>query len=123
MDEETKKLIENHEERIKTLEELLSSKTRIKGNRATEHERGQIREARADSKLWYKPDSTVAKLIGLVSDGFFDEPKTLSEVTVQFAAKDYHYKLSDLTLPVRQLVRRGVLRREQRKGKWAYGKI
>ena len=78
---------------------------------------------RVEKKLQYKPGSTVAKLVDLLNAGGFDTHKTLNEVAMQFAAKDYHFKLSDLTLPVRKLVRHGLLRREKISGKWAYIKV
>ena len=111
MEDEIRQRFEEIEKRMDKLEGKLVQEGKKSG------------EGKPDSKLWYKPAGTVAKLVGLVGEGFFSEPKTLSEVSVAFAAKDYHYKLSDLTLPVRQLVRHGVLRREKKNSKWAYGKI
>jgi len=114
MDDETRLRFEDNEKRITGLEAKLYGTTKApKSPHSTE----------ADSKMWYKPNGTPAKLVGLVNEKFFDTPKTLNEAVVQFEAKDYHFKLSDLTLPVRQLVRHGLLRREKKGKHWAYVKI
>ncbi|HVC58024.1 MAG TPA: hypothetical protein VND15_00940 [Candidatus Acidoferrales bacterium] len=113
MDGETKQRFEENEKRISILESMLSSAKKITANTYPNTE----------GKMWYKPGSTVGKLVGLINEGFFDTHKTLNEVTAQFATKDYHFRLSDLTLPTRQLVRHGMLRREKIKEKWAYIKI
>lgn len=58
---------------------------------------------------WYKPGGTVDKLIKLISEGFFDKPKNLTEIISELETKDYHLKASDLTLPLRRVVRKGLL--------------
>ncbi len=114
MDDEIRQRFEDNEKRIAGLEaKLYGAMQEPKSTPSTKKE----------SKVWYKPDGTAAKLVGLVNETFFDVPKTLNEVVVQFEAKDYHFKLSDLTLPVRQLVRHGLLRREKKGKKWTYVKI
>jgi hypothetical protein len=112
MDDEIRKRFEENERRLEGLETKLYGTAKSPVKEAT--------STKAESKAWYKPEGTVAKLVGLRSEKFFDEPKTLNDVATKFKAKDYHFKLSDLTLPIRQLVRHGLLRREKKGGKWAY---
>lgn len=114
MDEEIRQRFEKNEKRIAGLEAKLYGTTKDVKN---------VPSTRVGGKTWYKADGTPAKLVGLVEEKFFDSPKTLNEVVVQFEAKDYHFKLSDLTLPVRQLVRHGLLRREKKGKQWAYIKV
>ena len=113
MEDEIRKRFEENEKRIDALEAKLNG-TELKSANA---------KVKVENKVWYKPNSTVGRLMGLFSEGFFDTSKTLTEVSTQFKARDYHYELSDLTLPVRQLVRHGLLRREKIDSKWAYVKI
>ena len=112
MDEDIIKMVQDHERRISALE----------NKRAGALSRGHASSA-IENKSWYKKDSTIAKLIGLLNEGFFDTHRTLADQVKQFETKDYHFKAADLTLPVRRLVRRNMLKREKIGGKWAYIKV
>lgn len=60
---------------------------------------------------WYKKGSTIDKIINLANEGFFDKNKTIGEIIDELKVKDYHLKQSDLTLPLRKIVRKGILKR------------
>lgn len=111
MDPEIKKILENHEKRITALEGRKTSKPDTK------------------TKNWYKPGSTIEKIISLIEDGFFNTPRTISEIISELKTKDYHLKASDLTLPLRKIVRKGLLVRTKRNAdgslpkNWLYAKV
>ena len=56
---------------------------------------------------------TTERLVSLISEGFFGEPKTLTDIKQALAEKGWHYRLGDLGTPVARLVRRKDLRRTQ----------
>ena len=60
-------------------------------------------------KTWYRKGSTIEKIIKLADEGFFDSNRTLMDIIEGLKAKDYHLKQSDLTLPLRKIVRKGLL--------------
>jgi len=60
---------------------------------------------------WYKSGSTVDKIIKLISEGFFNKPKSLKEIISKLEEKDFHFEASDLTLPLRKVVRKGLLKK------------
>jgi len=62
-------------------------------------------------KKWYKKGSTIHKILLLVEEDFFDNPKTIAKTINEFQSKDYHLKASDLTLPLRKIVRKGILKK------------
>lgn len=93
MDPEIKKILENHEKRIFALEGKKSVKTESK------------------VKTWYNKGSTIEKIVSLIKGGFFNEPHSISEIISELKTKDYHLKASDLTLPLRRIVRKGLLKR------------
>jgi len=70
---------------------------------------------RGPIKAAAKPESTgtTARLRELVSEHFFDEPRTLADVRESLSAKGWRYQLADLGTPVTRLVRRRQLRRIQ----------
>lgn len=65
-------------------------------------------------KHWYKKGSTMHKILVLMEEGFFDNPKTISEIIVELKSKDYHLKAPDLTLPLRRIVRKNMLARTKK---------
>jgi hypothetical protein len=102
------KLLHDHEKRITALEGK-------KAVRATQ----KMRE-------WYKPGSTIEKVISLINEGFFNTPRAISEIMSELKTKDYHLKASDLTLPLRKIVHKEFLKRTKRSAdgslskKWLY---
>lgn len=106
---EINKILKDHEHRLSVLE---GKKTTLKGR-----------------ELWYKSGSTVDKLVKLISESFFKTPKSLKEVITKLKEKDFHLKPSDLTLPLRKVVRKGLLRKTKQlptgimSKKWLYIKF
>jgi len=78
---------------------------------------------------WYKPGSTIEKVVNLISEQFFDEPKSIGNIVSELKTKDFHLKASDLTLPLRKIVRKGLLRKTKKHAdgavskKWLYVKV
>lgn len=66
-----------------------------------------------------------ALLMNLISNGFFDQPKKISDVIEHIKkTKAYTYKISDLTAPITRLMRDDLLKRdEDQNGQWEYRKI
>lgn len=87
------KILQNHEERISALEK----------------KKGTI--GRSSEKNWYRQGSTVEKVILLIKEGFFNRPKSIKDIVDRLIEKDFHLQASDLTLPLRKIVRKGLLRR------------
>lgn len=58
---------------------------------------------------WYRSGSTIDKLMKLVFEGFFKRSKNLNQIILKLEEKDFHLKSSDLTLPLRKIVRKGIL--------------
>lgn len=90
----------------------------------------QKRATKASSVTsWYQKDSTIEKIWSLNEDSFFDQPKTIKEIVGKLIEKDYHFKASDLTLPLRNIVRNGKLKKTedlpngQKSKKWMYVKV
>ncbi len=103
---EINKILKDHERRLVILE----SKKKIVDKKES----------------WYKPGSTVDKIVKLISEGFFNKPKNLTEIISELETKDYHLKASDLTLPLRKVVRKGLLKKTKQlpsgtvSKKWLY---
>lgn len=80
-------------------------------------------------KSWYKPGSTIEKIIILNKEGFFNKPKSLKEIISKFETRDYPLKASDLTLPLRKVVRKRLLEKTKQfpdgnvSAKWLYIKV
>jgi hypothetical protein len=94
---EINKILENHGKRISALE----------GRKKYEKQDGSV--------LWYKPGSTIQKVMLLVSEKFFRNPHDIGEIISELETQDYHFKPSDLTLPLRKIVRKGVLKRTKKR--------
>ncbi|MBL7060500.1 MAG: hypothetical protein ISS13_01550 [Actinobacteria bacterium] len=103
--------MENHEKRITAIEGKKTSKSTSKNGK------------------WYKPSSTIEKVVLLAEEGFFNVPRNIGKIVSELKTKDYHLKASDLTLPLRKIVRKGILRRTNTKSdgssskNWLYMKI
>ena len=74
----------------------------------------------------FRPGTTADKIINLFEEGFFDRNKTISDIVDQLKSKDYHYKSTDLTLPLRRVVRSGMLKKTKdlsdgsKSSQWTY---
>ena len=106
---EINKILQDHEHRLTMLE----NKKKIVDKKGS----------------WYKSGSTVDKLVKLISEGFFNNPKNLKQIIAKLEEKDFHLKASDLTLPLRKVVRKGLLRKTKQlpggtvSKKWLYIKV
>ncbi len=96
IDPEIKKILENHEKRISILEGRKTAKT----------DNGV--------KTWYKKGSTIERIVLFINEGFFSESRSMSNIISELKTKDYHLKSSDLTLPLRKIVRKGLLKRTKK---------
>jgi hypothetical protein len=71
-----------------------------------------------------RPGGTTSRLLSLLEEGFFDQPRSLAEIKQDLAEKGFHYRLEDIGTPLARLVRRRHLRRSQatvgRKKVWRY---
>jgi hypothetical protein len=86
----------------------------------------QTEQAEGKDKKGYKKGSTIDRIITLVNEGVFDKPKKITEIIAELKLKDYHLKASDLTLPLRRIVRKNILERTKKypdnseSKKWMY---
>ncbi len=84
---------------------------------------------KAGTKAWYKSGSTIEKIILLIDGDFFNTPRAISEIISELKMKDYHLQASDLTLPLRKIVRKDILKRTKRNAddspsnNWLYVKV
>lgn len=53
----------------------------------------------------------------MVDDGFFDRPKTISEVKAELENRGHHIPLTSLSGPLQKLCKKKVLRRQKPDGK------
>jgi len=104
------KILADHERRIALIEGKGAVKTKMK------------------TRTWYRAGSTTEKIMMLLSAGFFNEPKSISEIIEKLKTKDFYLKPSDLTLPLRKIVRKGLLSRTKQRAdgskskRWLYTK-
>lgn len=99
--EKIKKLLEDHENRITTLEGTNKRK----------------KMKRTGSK-----EGAYGYLLELRDDGFFDKPKTLKEIVTELARLGHYYKSTSLTNPLQRLIIQKKLGRIGKRGKWQYVK-
>jgi len=99
------RILENHEQRIRSLEGKKETKPMGK------------------AKPWYKPGSTIEKIVLLIGGGFFNIPHGISEIISELKTKDYHLEAADLTLPLRKIVRKGLLERTKKRSDGSTSKI
>jgi hypothetical protein len=61
-------------------------------------------------------------VVNLKEDGFFEKPKSLSDISKAFEEQGYLYPVTSLSGIVLGLVQKRILRRKKADGKWVYGK-
>ena len=75
---------------------------------------GEQKQMRTKQPAAARPRSSLADRIGsLAEEGFFREPRGLSEVQAKLAEHGWHYPQQNLSTPLIRLVRKRVLRRLQ----------
>jgi hypothetical protein len=105
------KILQDHEKRITAIEKKNAPQITLRAN------------------SWYKSGSTIEKIVILIREGFFNQPKGLKETISELETRDYRLKASDLTLPLRKVVRKGLLRKTKKRSdgtiskKWLYVKV
>lgn len=104
MNDEIKKILDNHEKRISKLEKKLEAG--IKKPKKLTAERKTISD----------------HLDYLKSEGFFDQPKKTREIVERLAQEGYHYPPESLTYSLQKAVQKKVLGRVKKEKKWAYCK-
>jgi len=62
-------------------------------------------------KSLIREGSTSDKISKLILEGFFDSNRTISDIVAELKTHDYHFKSTDLTLPLRTLVRSKMLKK------------
>jgi tRNA(Ser,Leu) C12 N-acetylase TAN1 len=92
-DEEIRKILKDHEERISRIEKILQKP------RETKPKLGGIH----------------ANIIELVEEGVFNEPKSLSEVATELRIRGHYYSRDHVAVALLRLVRKKILRRIQQK--------
>jgi len=81
------------------------------------------------TKSWYKTGITIEKVISLLGEKYFDKTKSIGEIAAELKTKDFHLSASDLTLPLRKIVRKGILKKTKTRtdgsvsNKWLYKKV
>jgi len=109
--EQIMKMLNDHEQRIAKLEGR------------------KIEPKKEVRKEWYRSGSTIEKIIFLINGGFFNKTHSISEIIQELKSKDYHLKATDLTLPLRKIVRKGLLKKTDifhdgsKSKKWLYIKV
>jgi hypothetical protein len=82
-------------------------------------------EMLAGSKTTSKKTSKISildHLNNLKSKAFFDDTRTVKEITEKLAEKGYHYPGDSLSHPLQIAIRKGILGRIKKNGIWAYCK-
>ncbi len=108
IEEQLRKILDDHERRISELE----------GKRAYNN--------KTNSLNWYKHGSTIDKIVTLINEGFFNKAQKIANIVSELKNRDFHLKAPDLTLPLRKIVRKGLLKRtkvlpdESKAKKWHY---
>jgi len=71
----------------------------------------QIISKPTQKKNLIREGSTSNKISELISEGFFDTNRTISDIVAELKTHDYHFKSTGLTLPLRTLVRNKMLKK------------
>jgi len=103
-EEDVKKILKKLEEYEKRIEDL---ENQIKGK---------------SKNVLTKKKSITDHLEILKAEGFFDQPKFVKEIVKRLGQKGYHYRPESLTRSLQYTVRKGILGRVKKEGKWAYCK-
>jgi len=71
----------------------------------------QVDTRKKEESTEFRPGTTAEKILNLIEEGFFDKNRTISDIVNQLKSRDYHYKSTDLTLPLRRIVRKQNLKK------------
>lgn len=95
-----KKVLADHEKRIKKLESTSKAAQQAENNEAKK--------------------GIPALLVELKNEGFFKQPKFLNDVKEKLGQDGYHYSTTSLSGPLQEAVQRRLLGRLKKEGQWAY---
>ena len=73
--------------------------------------KNQVISKPIQKKNLIREGSTSDKISELIFEGFFDTNRTIMDIVVELKTHDYHFKSTDLTLPLRTLVRKKLLKK------------
>jgi hypothetical protein len=90
-------------------EAISQAKKRVSRNQA--HKKEEKRRASASDMI-----------VDLKEQGYFEEPRTLIEISHALEERGFLYPVTSLSGVVLNLLRKKVLRRKKAEGKWIYGK-
>ena len=71
----------------------------------------QVGATKQEESTKFRPGTTADKIINLFDEGFFKKNRTISDIVNELKFRDYHYKTTDLTLPLRRIVRKQILKK------------
>ena len=97
--EKIKKMLDDHEARLKKLEGKTTGVKNLK-----------IKDA----------SSITDYLMEMKGDSFFKNPKLLKDIINELGRRGHHYNATSLTEPLQRAVRQKKLGRVGQKGKWQY---
>jgi len=86
----------------------------------------QVGTTEQEESTEFRPGTTAEKIINLFNEGFFEKNRTISDIVNELKSRDYHYKSTDLTLPLRRIVRKQILKKtkelsdEKKSKQWTY---
>lgn len=94
---------------------------------------GNVKSAKTKSKstgsTWYKKGSTTEKIIALIDEKFFEQNRTVGDIIEKLKSKDYHFKSSELTMSLRIIVRKELLKKTKdlsdgtKSKQWTYVRV
>jgi hypothetical protein len=98
---------------------ILAGFDRLAGVQQT---KAQMARHRAERKEERKRMTASDIILGLQDDGFFNKPKTLTEIAEALEEKGHIYPTTSLSGVMLALVKRRLFGRKKTDGKWVYGK-
>lgn len=75
------------------------------------NQKSKIISKPTQKKSLIREGSTSDKISKLISEGFFDTNRTITDIIVELKNHDYHFKSTGLTFPLRTLVRSKILKK------------
>ncbi len=102
--------------------EVSSILTMYERSTAVGQAKGVIARQKEKKKAAKKRLGASDLVVGLRERGFFDKPKSLSEISGALEEEGFLYPVTTLSGVVLGLVKKKELRRKRIDGRWAYGK-
>jgi len=86
------------------------------------HAKEAIARVRTEKKDRKKRSTASDLLVDLKEEGFFNKPRSLSEIAKALEEKGYIYPVTTLSGVMLGLVQKKLVGRKRAEGKWVYGK-